>query len=188
MDSVSVYILISFLVISPSVLYIIYTFRKYLYKCIRILFADVGQILYRIRIYHLIYYLTPDEFKTDPEQPLKDRHLLNALLCHCCNSSLLLFQFHHCWNRTVVDKFRNLFDGLCSCIIERRQTRNNNDNLELPISHPLPHYKSDSTIEKNQKDMCNNKELCPPEPAVILTVPPRTAPMSTTTNTFYGSP
>ncbi|KAG2218221.1 hypothetical protein INT45_000763 [Circinella minor] len=146
------------------------------------------QILYCIRIYHLIYYLTPDEFKNDSEQPLKDRHLLNALLCHCCNSSLLLFQFHHCWNRIVVDRFRNLFDGLCSCIIERRQTRNNNDNLKLPISHLLPHYKRNSTIEQNQKDMCNNKEIRPLEPAVILTIPPRTPPMSTTTNTYYASP
>ena len=34
--------------------------------------------------------------------------------------------------------------------------------------------------------MCNNKELCTPELAAFLTTPPRSAPMSATTN-FHSS-
>ena len=153
--------------------------------------------LYITRILHLLYYLTPDEFKTDPETTLDDHsNLSNAFLCFCCNSSLLLYQLYRCWNRIVVDKFRALFNCLCGCIIvRRRRTRNNNDDFELPISHPIPLElplqdnwgKRESTIEeyKLQKSnennsMCNTDQLCRPEPVVILTTPPRSAPMSVT--------
>ena len=154
--------------------------------------------LYITRILHLLYYLTPDEFKTDPETTLDDHsNLSNAFLCFCCNSSLLLYQLYRCWNRIVVDKFRALFNCLCGCIIVRRRTRNNNDNLELPISYHLPQqlplqdncFKSDTIIQEERlqtkKDegkhsMCNNNELCPPEPVVFLTTSLRSAPMCAT--------
>ena len=92
-------------------------------------------MLYKIRIFHLLYYLIPDEFKNYPEEPLDDQYLSDALLCSCCNSSLLLYQVYRCWNRIAVDKFRIPCNCLCGCIIRRRRqrTRNNSDDLELPI-------------------------------------------------------
>ncbi|KAI7860910.1 hypothetical protein BDC45DRAFT_529528 [Circinella umbellata] len=147
--------------------------------------------LYKIRVFHLIYYLTPNEFKYDPEQPLGNQNLSDAFLCSCCNSSLLLYQSCRGFNRIIIDKFRNLFHCLCGCIIrrrERRQTRNN--DLELPIAHPLPqellskdnYNMSDTTIEEKQKYNEEDSKISPPEPAVFLTNPPRVTPMSTTTN------
>ena len=120
---------------------------------------------------------------------------------------MLLYQTCHGWNRIIVNKFRDLFNCLCGCIIpRRRRTRNNNDNFVLPISHSLPeqlsseanYAKNDSIMEeeklqKKNKDneegsTCGNKKLCPPEPAAFLIAPPRVVPMSTTVNFNSPSP
>ncbi|KAI9249715.1 hypothetical protein BDA99DRAFT_564278 [Phascolomyces articulosus] len=128
--------------------------------------------LYYARVFHCIYYFTPEELKRDPEQSFSQQKTLrNAFYCGCCdwNSSLCLFQIRHFWKRAIIGRIIRLFYFCCGCIFKRQE----NDDI-------LPFTRQQLLEKKKNKNNDEGMSLSPPPP-VFLNAPPHTFPMSSIT-------